>query len=143
MVFGGIISILIAIWIYRTAIQEKTGYALYWVAASVIIFLVVQAVMIYINAAIIETFAGDVNSTYDSAGGLNARDNSDTAGLQTGAGGTFIGILFEILPFIVPFFVIAVLRVKFMLKTNLTVANLFSGLKEMFVSIKQSFKAPE
>jgi hypothetical protein len=143
MVFGGIISILIAIWIYRTAIQEKTGYALYWVAASVIIFLAVQALMIYINAAIIEGFAGDVNSTYDSAGGLNARDNSDTAGLQSGAGGTFIGILFEILPFIVPFFVIAVLRVKFMLKTNLTVASLFSGLKEMFISIKQSFKTPE
>jgi hypothetical protein len=143
MVFGGIISILIAIWIYRTAIQEKTGYALYWVAASVIIFLAVQALMIYINAAIIEGFAGDVNSTYDSAGGLNARDNSDTAGLQSGAGGTFIGILFEILPFIVPFFIIAVLRVKFMLKTNLTVASLFSGLKEMFISIKQSFKTPE
>jgi len=143
MVFGGIISILIAIWIYRTGIEAKTGNVFYWVAGSAIVFLVAQVAVIYLNAAIIEIFSVDVSKSYDSAGGLNARDNSDTAGLQAGTGGTFIGIIFELLPFFVPFFIIAILRVKFMLKTSITIPNLFSGIKETFLSIGKSFKTPE
>jgi hypothetical protein len=143
MVFGGIISILIAVWIYRTAIQLKISNIWYWVAGSAVIFLAVQMGMIFVNAAIIEIFAVDTTSTYDEAGGLNARDNSDAAGLQTGTLGTIVGIIFELLPFVVPFFVIAFLRLKFMTKESLSAANLFSGIKEMFISIGQSFKSPQ
>lgn len=143
MVYGGIISILIAIWIYRTAIQLKMANVWYWVAASAAIFLTVQLGMIFVNATIIEIFAVDTTSTYDDAGGLNARDNADAAGLQTGAVGTVIGIIFELLPFIVPFLIIAYLRLKFMTKESFSAANLFSGIKEMFISIGQSFKAPQ
>ena len=143
MVFGGLISILIAIWIYRTANDAKTGNKLFWVAGSVILYLALQMMMIYFNAMIIEIFDGDVSSAYDSAGGLNARDNSDTAGLQSGAGGTFIGIIFELIPFIVPFFVIAVIRLLLMLKQPFAFMALFGGIKEMFISIKNSFKTAE
>jgi len=140
MTIGGIIAIFIAIWIYRTALEHKTGNALYWVAGSFIVFLVIQFIMIKFNMVIIETFDTDINSDYDDAGGLNNRDNSDSAGLQAGAGGTVIGIIFELLPWVVPFFVIAIARQMFMLKQSFSFMGLFEGLKPMFISIKNSFK---
>jgi len=143
MVLGGLIAIFIAIWVFRTAVQEKTGNTLLWVGASFVIFLAAQVSMIYFNIMIIEIFDGDVSSTYDTAGGLNARDNSDTAGLQSGTGGTFIGILFEILPFLVPFFLVAVLRQVVMLKQAFNAKELLSGAKEALMSIKGSFKTTD
>ncbi len=140
MVIGGLIAILIAIWIYRTAIQERTGNALFWVAGSFALFLGVQIMMIYFNVMIIETFDQDTTAAYDGAGGLNARDNSDSAGLQSGPGGTFIGIIFEFLPFIVPFFVVAVVRQLVMLKQSFSFSTLFAGFTDTLVSIKDSFK---
>lgn len=140
MILGGLISILIAIWIYRTAIEAKTGNAVMWVAGSVVVFFAMQMVMIYFNKAIIETFDGNVSSEYDSAGGLNTRNNSNTASLQSGGGGTFIGIIFELLPLVVPFFVIAVIRQLLLLKQSFSFMGLFSGIKEMFIGIKDSFK---
>ena len=140
MVFGGLIAILIAIWIYRTAIEEKTGNALFWVAGSFVVYLALQVTMIYFNVMIIETFDTDISSAYDNAGGLNSRDNADTAGLQSGPGGTFIGVIFELLPFLVPFFAIAVIRLMLMLKQPFSFMGMFGGIKEMFISIKNSFK---
>ena len=140
MTIGGIIAILIAIWIYRTAAEHKTGNALYWIVGSFIVFLVVQFIMIKFNLMIIETFDSDIGSEYDSAGGLNARDNSDTAGLQSGSFGTLIGIIFEVLPWIVPFFVVAIIRQLYMLKRSFSLMGLFDGIKDMFISIKNSFK---
>ena len=140
MVFGGLVDILVAIWVYRTAVEQKTGNALYWAAGSFIVSLAVQLLMIYFNGFVIESFDTDINSEYDSAGGLNARDNSDTAGLQTGSGGTLIGIIFEILPLVAPVIAVAVLRQLVMLKQSFSFLTLFSGVKEMFVSIKNSFK---
>ena len=140
MTFGGIIAIFIAIWIYRTAVEHKTGNALYWVAGSFIVYLVVQYLIIIFNGAIIEGFDTDISSEYDNAGGLNNRDNSDTAGLQSGAGGSLIGITFELLTWIVPFFVVAIIRQLYMLKQSFSFMGLFGGIKEMFVSIKDSFK---
>lgn len=137
---GGLIAILIAIWIYRTAIEAKTGNMLFWVAGSFVVFISVQLMMIFFNTMIIETFDGDVSTAYDAAGGLNVRDNSDTAGLQSGSGGTLIGIIFELIPNIVPFFVVAFLRLKLMLKQPFSFMGLFGGIKEMFVGIKNSFK---
>lgn len=143
MVIGGLIAILIAVWVYRTAIEAKTGHALFWVAGSFVLFLGIQVAMIYFNIMIIETFDQDSYDEYDSAGGLNARDNSDTAGLQSGPGGTVIGILFEFLPFIVPFFVVAVVRQMLMLKQSFSFKGLFDGFKETLISIKNSFKTSE
>lgn len=138
--FGGLISILIAIWIYRTAVEAKTGNMLYWVVGSVVVFLSLQLMMTYFNAAIVDSFDRDLGTSYDSAGGLNVRDNSDTAGLQSGSGGTLIGIMFEILPLMVPFFVIAIIRQLLMLKQPFSFMGLFGGIKDMFAGIKNSFK---
>ena len=143
MVFGGLIAIFIAIWIFRTAIQEKTGNTLFWVAGSFVIFLAMQVTMIYFNVMIIEFFDRDISSTYDNAGGLNARDNSDTAGLQTGTGGTLIGIIFELLPYLVPFFIIAVLRQMLMLKQPFKPKELLNGTKAALLGIRDSFKTSD
>jgi len=143
MVIGGLLAIFIAIWVFRTAVQEKTGNTLLWVAGSFITFLGTQVAMIYFNVMIIEFFDGDVSATYDSAGGLNARDNSDTAGLQSGTGGTFIGILFELLPYIVPFVVVAVIRQVLMLKQAFNIKTLFNGTKAVLLGIKDSFKTAD
>jgi len=138
--FGGLISILIAIWIYRTAVEAKTGNMVYWVVGSVIVFLSLQLVMTFFNAMIVESFDRDLGASYDAAGGLNMRDNSDTAGLQSGSGGTLIGIIFEFIPLVVPFFAIAVIRQILMLKQSFSFKGLFGGIKEMFSGIINSFK---
>ncbi len=143
MTFGGIIAIFIAIWIYRTALEHKTGNALYWVAGSFIVFLAVQFFTINLNGFIIETFDSDINSEYDNVGDLNARYTSETAGLQSGSGGSVIGVAFELLTWILPFFVVAIIRQLWMLKQSFGFVGLFGGLKEMFVSFKNSFKTSE
>lgn len=139
MIIGGLISILIAIWIYRTALEEKTSNAIYWVFGSFVVYITIQILMIYFNVLIIETFDSDVNADYAEAGGREARDRSGT-GIQDGPGGTLIGILFEIIPFIVPFFVVAVIRLKLMLKQPVSFKTLFGGIKETFTAIIKSFK---
>ena len=58
----------------------------------------------------------------------------------TGFTGALKSLYEELSPSIIGFFCIAVLRLKFITKENLSVANLFSDLKEMFISIKESFK---
>lgn len=140
MIFGGLIDILTAIWIYRTVIDAKIGNTFYWVVGSFIVCLIVQVLMIYFNLFIIEAFDRDITVEYDTSGGLNARDNSDTAGLQSGPGGTFIGIIFELLPFVVPFLAVAFIRLKLILKQPFTFTELFGGLKETFVAIGKNFK---
>jgi len=143
MVFGGLIAIFIAIWVFKTAVQEKTGNTFLWVVASFVVFLAAQVSMIYFNSMIIEMFDGDISATYDSAGGLNARDNSDTAGLQTGTGGTLIGILFELIPYLVPFFLIAVIRQMVMLRQPFKAKELLNGSAAILVGIKNSFKTSD
>jgi flagellar biosynthesis protein FlhB len=139
MTYGGIIAIFIAIWIYRTGVENKTGKVFYWVVGSFVVFLAGSLFATYFNGMIIEMFDTDISSEYDNAGGLNAIDDS-SSGIQSGAGGTMIGIIFELLTWVIPFFVIAVLRQLVMLKQSFNFMGLFSGIKEMFVSIKNSFK---
>jgi len=143
MTFGGIIAIFIAIWIYRTSVEAKVGNTFYWVVGSFVVYLSVQFLAINFNGMIIEMFDRDIGAEYDSAGGLNARDNSDTAGLQSGTGGSLIGIIFELLTWIVPFFVVALIRQLLMLKETFSFMGLFGGIKEMLIGIKNSFKTSE
>lgn len=143
MIYGGIVSIILAIWIYRTAMEHKTKHALFWVAGAVVVFLILQTQMILFNAFIIESFDSDLGTEYDNAGGLNSRDNSDTAGIQTGPFGTFIGVIFELLPLVVPFFVVAIIRQMVMLKQKFAFPTLFDGLIGVFTGIKDSFKTSE
>ncbi len=143
MTFGGIVAILIAIWIYRTALEAKTGNAIYWVIASFVTYLVLQILMIKFNATIIDIFDGTASFEYDTTGALNSPDNSNTAGIQSGTGGTFMGIIFELIAWVLPFLAIAVIRLKLMLKQPFSVGGLFGGITEMFTAIGNSFITKE
>jgi hypothetical protein len=59
---------------------------------------------------------------------------------QEGTGGTFMPIVCELFPSILALLIVAVIRTMFINKEALTPANLFSGLSDMFSSIKNSFK---
>lgn len=133
---GGVIMILTAIWVYQTLIKAKTGNVLLWVAGCAIVFLVIQVLFYNVNIMIIDGLDGkDVGGEYD-------RDLTSVGDRKTqeGAGGWFMPVFFELLPPIAGVMAVALIRTQFILKEALTPANLFSGIKELFISIKDSFK---
>jgi hypothetical protein len=69
-------------------------------------------------------------------------DRKNLGGFQGGKG-TFMSVFFELFPPIAGFLLVAFIRTQFVLKESLTKANLFSGLGDMFRSIKESFKNPD
>lgn len=138
---GGVLIILVAIWIFGTATQAKTGKVIYWTAGAAILFLVVQYLFIQLNIVIIDGYGSDVGADYDRD--LTDIGNRVTSGggIQEGFFGTILGVLFEILPPFMGWLSVAFVRTKYMLKQDLNLKNLVSGISDMFVSIKNSFKA--
>jgi hypothetical protein len=133
---GGIVMILTVIWVYQSLMRAKKDKVLLWVSICAVVFLVVQVMFYNINIMIIDGLDGkDVGGEYD-------RDLTSVGDRKTqeGAGGWFMPVLFELLPPIAGFLSVSVIRSLFILKEALTPANLFSGVKEMFESIKNSFK---
>jgi hypothetical protein len=58
-------------------------------------------------------------------------------------GGVLESLYFELMPPFAGFLAVALIRTKFIMKEKLSVANLFSGLGDMFQGIKNSFKTTE
>jgi len=133
---GGIVMVLTVIWVYQTLMRAKKENVLFWVAASAVVYLVVQVMFYNVNIMIIDALDGaDVGGEYD-------RDLASVGDRKTqeGVGGAFLPVIFELLPPIAGFISVALIRTTIILKEALTPANLFSGVKEMFSSIKNSFK---
>jgi hypothetical protein len=133
---GGIVMILTVIWVYQSLMRAKKDKVLLWVSICAVVFLVVQVLFYNINIMIIDGLDGkDVGGEYD-------RDLTSVGDRKTqeGAGGWFMPVLFELLPPMAGFLSVSVIRSLFIMKEALTPANLFSGVKEMFESIKNSFK---
>lgn len=137
---GGIIMILTAIWVYQAVMQIKKPHGLFWVAGCIAVFFAVQWLFVQLNIVIIDTYQGeDIGSEYDrSLTSVGDRNQN-----QKGSGGMFLNVLYELLPPLAGFLSVAFIRTKFILNESLTVANLFGGIKEMFTSIKNSFKTSE
>ncbi len=134
---GGIVMILTVIWVYQTLMKEKKGNVLLWVGICAVAFLAIQVLFYNINVMIVDAMEGkDVGGEYD-------RDLTSVGDRKTqeGAGGWFMPVVFELLPPIAGFLSVAVIRTLLIMKQALTPANLFSGVKEMFNSILNSFKA--
>ena len=141
--FGGVLAILIAIWIYRTAVQAKTGNILLWTAGAAILFFVVQVLFYNINIFIIDGFGSDVGGEYvrDLTDiGDRVTSSGGTGGIQEGFFGTVLGVLFELFPLFMAWLTVAFIRTKYMLKQDLNIKNLVSGITDMFIGIKNSFK---
>ena len=137
---GGIIMVLAAIWVYQAVLKVKKPHGLFWVAGCAALFLAVQLLFIQLNIAIIDGFQGeDIGGEYDRSLTSVGDRNRD----EQGSGGMFLNVLFELLPPLAGFLAVAFVRTKFVMNEALTVGNLFGGIKEMFTSIKDSFKASE
>ncbi len=137
---GGIIMVLTAIWIYQAVLKIKKPHGLFWVAGCVAVFFAVQWLFVQLNIIIIDSYQGeDIGGEYDRALSSVGDRNQN----EQGSGGMFLHIIFELLPPIAGFLRVAFIRTKFILAEALTVGNLFGGIKEMFVSIKDSFKTSD
>ena len=137
--FGGVLAILIAIWVFRTTTQAKTGNVLLWTAGAAVLFFVVQILFYNINIFIIDGLGSDVGGEYDRDL-TDVGDRKDGGGIQDGFFGSVLGVLFELLPLFMAWLSIAFIRTKYILKEELNVKNLTSGISSMFVGIKNSFK---
>ena len=144
--FGGVLAILIAIWVFRTAVQAKTGNVILWTAGAAILFFVVQMLFYNINIFIIDGFGNNVGGDYErdlTDIGDRITSSGGSGGIQEGFFGTVLGILFELLPLFMAWLTVAFIRTKYILKEELNVKNLTSGISGMFVGIKNSFKSSE
>jgi hypothetical protein len=137
---GGIVLVFATIWFYQTAMREKTEKLLYWVAAAAVAFLVVQYAFVWLDIYILESFRGSESTAGYERDVLSVGDRKNEGGFE-GFKGMFLSVFFELMPPIAGFLTVAAIRVKFILKTSFAPANLFSGLSDMFVSIKDSFKS--
>lgn len=137
---GGIIMILTAIWVYQAVLKVKKPQGLFWVAGCIAVFFAVQWLFVQFNIFIIDTYQGeDVGAEYDRA--ISSIGDRNTN--EQGTGGIFLNVLYELLPPLAGFLTVAFIRTKFIMSEALNAANLFSGIKEMFISIKNSFKTSE
>ncbi|WP_020158134.1 MULTISPECIES: hypothetical protein [Methylobacter] len=139
---GGIIMIIAALWVYQSAMRAKINNVLMWVAISAAVFFAVQMLLVQFNIYILEAIKGSESNAGYERDLLSIGDRKNESGFQ-GVGGILLSIFFELMPPIAGFMAVAVVRNKFVLKEEFNLANLFSGLKELFQGIKQSFKTTE
>jgi hypothetical protein len=137
---SGMMMIFIALWFYQSAVKAKVSNVIMWVAIGAVGFFVLNMILVNLNIYILESFrASEGGAGYESLQGADRKNEGDFLG--------FVGILkslyLELSPSIVGFLALAVVRLKLITKESFSVTNLFSGLKEMFQNIKQSFKTPE
>jgi hypothetical protein len=133
---GGVIMVLTTIWVYQTLLRVKKPNVLLWAAGCAALFLTMQFLFYTIDVEIIDALDGkDPSDTYE-------RDLTSVGDRKTqeGIGGAVLPTFLELLPPLAGFLSVAVVRTLFITKEALTPANLFSGLKELFGSIKNSFK---
>lgn len=136
---GGIVMIFVALWMYQSAMKAKMNNVMMWVAIGAVAFFVVQLLFIDVNLYIMEAVRGSEGGADYERDLTTIGDRKNEGGFQ-GFGGVLLSVYLELMPSIVGFLAAALIRVKFITKEAITPANLFSGLKEMFLSIKQSFK---
>jgi hypothetical protein len=137
---SGMVMIFVALWFYQSAMKAKVDNVLMWVAIGAIGFFALVWVLQSFNIYLLESFrSSEGGAAYEANQGADRKNAGDFLGFA----GYLKSLYEELSPSIVAFVAIAFVRLKFITKESFSVANLFSGLKEMFQSIKQSFKSPE
>jgi hypothetical protein len=138
---GGIFGLLALIWVYQTTTKANVTNGVVWVMICAAVYLASQFIMIGAANYIVEAMRADQGEGYDRDL-TSIGDRKNMGGFQGGKG-TFMSVFFELFPPIAGFLLVAVIRTKFVLKESLTKSNLFSGIGDMFRSIKESFKNPD
>jgi hypothetical protein len=138
---GGIVGLLALIWVYQTTTKANVTNGVVWVMICAAVYLASQFIMIGAANYIVEAMRADQGEGYDREL-TSIGDRKNMGGFQGGKG-TFMSVFFELFPPIAGFLLVALIRTKFILKESLTKSNLFSGIGDMFKSIKESFKNPD
>lgn len=135
---GGIVMILVTLWVYHSAIKAKLDKVLFWVGVCAVVYLGVQFFAVDLNIYLLEAFK-NANSGYERDV-ISIGDRKNEGGFQS-FGGVLLSVFMELLPPLLGVLAVAIVRTKFMLKQDLKFANLFSDIKETFTAIKESFKS--
>ena len=136
---GGIVMIFVALWIYQSAMRAKTPNVMMWVAIGAVTFFVVQAGFQVIDVSILEMIRGSEGGAGYERDLTSIGDRKNESGFQ-GFGGVLLSLYNELMPQIAGILAAALVRIKFITKEPITIGNLFGGLKEMLLSIQESFK---
>jgi len=139
---GGIIMIFVVLWMWQSATKAKVDNVIMWVAIGAVVFFVVQTLLVQANVYILEAVRGGEADAGYERDLTSIGDRKNIGGFQ-GVGGALLSIFFELMPPFAGFLAAAFVRLKFITKESFSVGNLFGGIKEMFVSIKESFKNPQ
>jgi hypothetical protein len=139
---GGIVMIFVALWIYQSAMKAKASNVMMWVAIATVTFFVVQLGFIDINLYILEAVRGGEGGSEYERDLTSIGDRKNEGGFQ-GFSGILLSLYLELMPLIVGVLAAALVRIKFVTKQPISVGNLFGDIKEMFISIKESFKTSD
>lgn len=138
---GGIVGVLCLIWVYQSANKANVNNVIMWVIICGAVYLASQIFLIGAANYVVDGMRADVSEGYERDL-TSIGDRKNMGGFQGGKG-TFMSVFFELFPPIAGFLLVALIRAKFVLKESLTKSNLFSGIGDMFRSIKESFKNPD
>lgn len=137
---SGMVMIFVALWFYQSAMKAKLSNVLMWTAIGAVSFFVLQMLLVNVNIYILEAFrSSEGGAGYEAIQGADRKNEGDFLGFS----GILKSLYLELSPSIVGFLIIALIRNRFITKEKITAGNLFSGIKEIFYGIKESFKKPE
>jgi hypothetical protein len=139
---GGIVGLLALIWVYQTTTKANVTNGVVWVMICVAAYLASQFIMIGAANYIVESMRSSEGGEGYERDLTSIGDRKNLGGFQ-GPKGMFMSVFFELFPPIAGFLLVAFIRTKFILKEAINKTNLFSGISDMFKSIKESFKNPE
>ena len=139
---GGIVGLLSLIWVYQTTTKANVTNGVVWVMICVAAYMASQFIMIGAANYIVESMRASEGGEGYERDVTSIGDRKNLGGFQ-GPKGMFMSVFFELFPPIAGFLLVAFIRTKFVLKEALNKDNLFSGIGDMFKSIKESFKNPE
>lgn len=139
---GGILGILALVWVYQTATKANVNNVVVWVMICAAVYMASQFFLIWAANYGVESMRASEGGEGYERDVLSVGDRKNMGGFQGGKG-TFLSVFFELFPPIAGFLLVAFVRTKFVLKESLSKDNLFSGLGDMFRSIKDSFKNPD
>jgi hypothetical protein len=139
---GGILGILALIWVYQSATKANVNNVVVWVMICAAAYMASQFVLIGAANYLIESMRSSEGGEGYERDLMSIGDRKNMGGFQ-GSKGTSMSVFFELFPPIAGFLLVAFIRNKLILKEALNKANLFSGIGDMFKSIKDSFKNPD
>jgi hypothetical protein len=139
---GGILGILVLVWVYQTATKANVNNVVMWVMICAVVYMASQFLLIGGSNYLIESMRASEGGEAYERDVLSIGDRKNVGGFQ-GSKGTFSSVFFELFPPLAGFLLVAFVRTKFVLKESLTKSNLFSGFGDMLRSIKESFKNPD